>query len=190
MANKWIGALSLLLCGQLMASELVIESWRIDDKALWEQKIIPAFEAAHPGIQVKFNGVQNVEYMPTLWASLKAGKAGDLITCRPFDDSLALFKAGHLVELSEMAGMENFPSFAQSPWQTDSGAQTFCVPMASVIHGFFYNKKIFSELGLTVPQTREAFFAALDKVKADGRYVPLAVSGSESWVASSSVSRT
>ena len=56
--------------------------------------------------------------------------------------------------------------------------------MASVIHGFFYNKKIFNELGLTVPQTREAFFAALDKVKADGRYVPLAVSGSESWVAS------
>ncbi|MGY3886438.1 ABC transporter substrate-binding protein [Aeromonas aquatica] len=184
MANKWIGALSLLLCGQLMASELVIESWRIDDKTLWEQKIIPAFEAAHPGIEVKFNGVQNVDYMPTLWTSLKEGKAGDLITCRPFDDSLALFKAGHLAELSEMAGMENFPSFAQSPWQTDSGAQTFCVPMASVIHGFFYNKQIFSELGLSVPQTRDDFFAALDKVKADGRYVPLAMSGSESWVAS------
>jgi raffinose/stachyose/melibiose transport system substrate-binding protein len=167
-----------------MASELVIESWRIDDKALWEQKIIPAFKAAHPGIEVKFNGVQNVDYMPTLWASLKDGKAGDLITCRPFDDSLALFKAGHLVELTEMSGMENFPSFAQSPWQTDSGAQTFCVPMASVIHGFFYNKKIFSELGLGVPQSRDAFFAALDKVKADGRYVPLAMSGSESWVSS------
>ncbi|MFM5761176.1 ABC transporter substrate-binding protein [Aeromonas hydrophila] len=184
MSNKWIGALSLLLCGQLMASELVIESWRIDDKALWEKKIIPAFEASHPGIQVKFNGVQNVDYMPTLWTSLKEGKAGDLITCRPFDDSLALFKAGHLAELTEMSGMENFPSFAQSPWQTDSGAQTFCVPMASVIHGFFYNKKIFSELGLSVPQTRDAFFAALDKVKADGRYVPLAMSGSESWVSS------
>lgn len=184
MSKKWIGALSLLLCGQLMASELVIESWRIDDKALWEQKIIPAFEAAHPGIQVKFNGVQNVDYMPTLWASLKDGKVGDLITCRPFDDSLALFKAGHLAELTEMSGMENFPSFAQSPWQTDSGAQTFCVPMASVIHGFFYNKKIFSELDLTVPQTRDAFFAVLDKVKADGRYVPLAMSGSESWVSS------
>ena len=184
MSNKWIGALSLLLCGQLVASELVIESWRTDDKVLWEQKIIPAFEAAHPGIQVKFNGVQNVDYMPTLLTSLKDGKAGDLITCRPFDDSLALFKAGHLAELTEMSGMENFPSFAQSPWQTDSGAQTFCVPMASVIHGFFYNKKIFSELGLTIPQTRDGFFAALDKVKADGRYVPLAMSGAESWVSS------
>ncbi|MGE6105388.1 ABC transporter substrate-binding protein [Aeromonas veronii] len=184
MSKKWIGALSLLLCGQLMASELVIESWRTDDKALWEQKIIPAFEAAHPGIKVSFHPVQNVNYMPTLWESLKGGKAGDLITCRPFDDSLALFKAGYLAELTEMAGMENFPSFAQSPWQTDSGAQTFCVPMASVIHGFFYNKKIFSELGITLPQTRDQFFAVLDKIKADGRYVPLAMSGSESWVAS------
>lgn len=155
MTNKWIGALGLLLSGQLMASELVIESWRADDKALWEQKIIPAFEAANPGIKVKFNPVPNVNYTPTLWENLKAGKAGDLITCRPFDDSLALFKAGHLAEITEMAGMENFPSFAQAPWQTDSGAQTFCVPMASVIHGFFYNKKIFNELGLSVPQTRE-----------------------------------
>ncbi|EKF9834101.1 carbohydrate ABC transporter substrate-binding protein [Vibrio cholerae] len=184
MTNKWIGALGLLLSGQLMASELVIESWRADDKALWEQKIIPAFEAANPGIKVKFNPVPNVNYTPTLWENLKAGKAGDLITCRPFDDSLALFKAGHLAEITEMAGMENFPSFAQAPWQTDSGAQTFCVPMASVIHGFFYNKKIFNELGLSVPQTREQFFTVLDKVKADGRYIPLSMSGSESWVAS------
>ncbi|ENM3853375.1 carbohydrate ABC transporter substrate-binding protein [Vibrio cholerae] len=184
MTNKWIGALSLLLSGHLMASELVIESWRADDKALWEQKIIPAFEAANPGIKVKFNPVPNVSYTPTLWENLKAGKAGDLITCRPFDDSLALFKAGHLAELTEMAGMENFPSFAQAPWQTDSGAQTFCVPMASVIHGFFYNKKIFNELGISVPQTREQFFTVLDKVKADGRYIPLSMSGSESWVAS------
>ncbi|AKB07931.1 bacterial extracellular solute-binding family protein [Vibrio cholerae] len=184
MTNKWIGALGLLLSGQLMASELVIESWRADDKALWEQKIIPVFEAANPGIKVKFNPVPNVNYTPTLWENLKAGKAGDLITCRPFDDSLALFKAGHLAEITEMAGMENFPSFAQAPWQTDSGAQTFCVPMASVIHGFFYNKKIFNELGLSVPQTREQFFTVLDKVKVDGRYIPLSMSGSESWVAS------
>ncbi|MGL4716321.1 MAG: ABC transporter substrate-binding protein, partial [Aeromonas sp.] len=184
MAKKWMGALALLLCGQLIASELVIDSWRTDDKAVWEQKIIPAFEAAHPGIKVRFRTELDVNNMATLWDSLKQGKAGDLITCRPFDDSLALFKAGHLVELTEMAGMENFPSFAQSPWQTDSGAQTFCVPMASVIHGFFYNKKILSELGLTLPHTRDQFFAVLDKIKADGRYAPIAMGATDSWVAS------
>lgn len=35
-----------------------------------------------------------------------------------------------------------------------------------------------------MPQTREQFFTVLDKVKADGRYIPLSMSGSESWVAS------
>lgn len=70
MINKWIGALSLLLSSQLVASELVIESWRADDKALWEQKIIPAFEAAHPGIKVSFRPVKNVNYSPTLWENL------------------------------------------------------------------------------------------------------------------------
>ncbi|SIR54004.1 carbohydrate ABC transporter substrate-binding protein, CUT1 family [Aeromonas sp. RU39B] len=184
MAKKWIGALGLLLCCPLLAAELTIESWRVDDKDLWEQKIIPAFEASHPGISLKFKPVQNMYYMDTLQKNLKEGNAGDLITCRPFDDSLALFKAGYLSELTEMAGMENFPSFAQAPWQTDSGAQTFCVPMASVIHGFFFNRTIFKELGIAAPTTRDEFFAALEKVKADGRYVPLAVSGSESWVAS------
>ena len=84
MANKWIGALSLLLCGQLMASELVIESWRIDDKALWEEKIIPAFEAAHPGIQVSFNWAQDAEYMPALWGRRFASTA----CCRPPSTSL------------------------------------------------------------------------------------------------------
>ncbi|MCP4819469.1 MAG: sugar ABC transporter substrate-binding protein, partial [Shimia sp.] len=33
---------------------LTIESWRNDDLALWQEQIIPAFEAANPGIKVKF----------------------------------------------------------------------------------------------------------------------------------------
>ena len=33
---------------------LTIESWRNDDLAIWQEKIIPAFEAANPGIKVVF----------------------------------------------------------------------------------------------------------------------------------------
>ena len=33
---------------------LTIESWRTDDLAIWQDKIIPAFEAKNPGIKVKF----------------------------------------------------------------------------------------------------------------------------------------
>jgi len=33
---------------------LTIESWRNDDLKLWQNEIIPAFEAKNPGIKVNF----------------------------------------------------------------------------------------------------------------------------------------
>jgi ribonuclease HII len=46
--------------------------------------------------------------------------------------------------------------------------------MASVIHGFIYNKDAFDQLGIAVPTTVDEFFAALDKIKADGTYIAVA----------------
>jgi raffinose/stachyose/melibiose transport system substrate-binding protein len=162
---------------------LSIESWRNDDLTLWQDEIIPAFEAAHPGIKVKFTPSAPAEYNAVLNSKLDAGSAGDLITCRPFDASLALYDAGHLTDLSDLDAMDNFSDVAKSAWQTDDGSATFCVPMASVIHGFIYNKDAFEELGLDVPTTEAEFFAVLDAIKADGGYVPMAMGTNDQWEA-------
>ena len=55
--------------------------------------------------------------------------------------------------------------------------------MASVIHGFIYNKDAFDKLGIAVPATEAEFFAALDKIKADGTYIPLAMGTKDQWEA-------
>ncbi|MCE8519887.1 carbohydrate ABC transporter substrate-binding protein [Ruegeria pomeroyi] len=162
---------------------LTIESWRNDDLTLWQDKIIPAFEAKHPDIKVKFTPSAPAEYNAVLNAKLDAGSAGDLITCRPFDTSLGLYQNGHLADLSNLGGMANFSDVAKSAWQTDDGAATFCVPMASVIHGFIYNKDAFAELGLNVPETEVEFFDVLEKIKADGSYIPMAMGTNDQWEA-------
>lgn len=162
---------------------LTIESWRNDDLTLWQDEIIPAFEAEHPDIAVQFTPSAPAEYNAVLNSKLDAGSAGDLITCRPFDASLALYEAGHLADLSDMDAMDNFPDVAKSAWQTDDGSATFCVPMASVIHGFIYNKEIFEELGQEVPETEEEFFAVLDAIKEDGSYIPMAMGTNDQWEA-------
>jgi raffinose/stachyose/melibiose transport system substrate-binding protein len=72
---------------------------------------------------------------------------------------------------------------AKSAWITDDGSDVFCVPMASVIHGFIYNQDIFAELGLEEPATVEEFFALLDAVQADGQYAPLAMGTNDTWEA-------
>ncbi|UWR09427.1 MULTISPECIES: ABC transporter substrate-binding protein [Ruegeria] len=175
---------SSALAGTAMAeTTLTIESWRNDDLALWQEKIIPAFEAKHPDIKIKFTPSAPAEYNAALNAKLDAGSAGDLITCRPFDTSLGLYEAGKLADLSDLEGMANFSDVAKSAWQTDDGSATFCVPMASVIHGFIYNKDAFDELGLSVPETEAEFFAVLDKIKEDGTYIPMAMGTNDQWEA-------
>ncbi len=176
---------SALAATGVMAEDttLIIESWRNDDLTLWQEKIIPAFEAQHEGIKVNFTPSAPAEYNAALNSKLDAGSAGDLITCRPFDASLALFEAGHLVDLDDMEAMGNFSDVAKSAWQTDDGSASFCVPMASVIHGFIYNKDAFSEVGVEVPATEEEFFAALEKFKQDGNYIPMAMGTNDQWEA-------
>jgi len=176
-------AMAAMSSAALAATTLTIESWRNDDADLWTNTIIPAFEKAHPDIHVVFNPTAPTEYNAALNSRLEGGSAGDLITCRPFDASLDLYNKGYLADLTGLPGMENFSDVAKSAWTTDDGKATFCVPMASVIHGFIYNKKIFDELGLKVPKTIDEFHAVLDKIKADGKYVPIDLGTADQWEA-------
>lgn len=170
-----------LSCTVARAGTLVIESWRVDDKALWETVLIPAFQKKHPGIEVKFAPTAPTEYDSSLTARLAGGTAGDLIACRPFDVSLSLYRKGHLDKLDGKPGMQYFAPESLVAWQTDDGKDSFCMPVASVIHGFLYNKKVFKTLNLQPPKTEAEFFALLDAVKKDGRYAPLALGTAEQW---------
>ncbi len=185
MKSILLASTMLVAAGVAQAEDvtLTIESWRNDDLSIWQDKIIPAFEKANPGIKVKFTPSAPAEYNAVLNSKLDAGSAGDMITCRPFDVSLGLYDKGHLAALQDLEGMKNFSSVAKSGWSTDDGSATFCVPMASVIHGFIYNKDAFKEVGVEVPKTEAEFFAVLDKIKKDGNYIPLAMGTNDQWEA-------
>ena len=51
-----IASILSLIAGSASAADvtLTIESWRNDDLGIWQEKIIPAFEAKHPDIKLKF----------------------------------------------------------------------------------------------------------------------------------------
>ena len=163
---------------------LTIESWRNDDLPIWQQKIIPAFEKDHPGIKLNFQPTAPKEYNAALNSKLDAGTAGDIIACRPFDASLALFQKGQLTSVNAIPGMGNFTPIAKAGWSTDDGKTTYCVPVAAVLHGFIYNEDAFAQAGIKAPpKTDEEFFADLGKIKKDGTYVPLAMGTPDQWEA-------
>jgi len=177
----------LLLTGFVDAGTVVIESWRTDDKALWESVLIPAFQRRHIGIEMKYQASAPTEYDAGLSARFANGTAGDLVACRPFQVAQNLYKNGYLEKLDGKAGMENFPLTALVAWQTEDAQTTYCMPVASVIHGFLYNKKIFRKLNLQPPKTQAEFFAVLEAVKKQGAYHPLALGTAEKWEATQTV---
>ncbi len=167
------------------AVTLSIESWRSDDVAQWEEEIIPAFEDEHPDIQLEFNPTAPTEYDGALSSRLEGGTAGDIITCRSFDRSRDLHERGFLEEIDDLDGLENFDEFALQAWQTSEGDAQFCVPLAAVIHGNYYNAEAFDEVGLEIPETNDEFLDVLEQLQEDGTYTPLAWGTADDWIATS-----
>lgn len=165
--------------------EIVIESWRTDDIAVWEDVVLPAYMDRHPEVTVKFNATSNSEYGTTLTTKLQGGTAGDIIMVEPYDYRISLFKEGYLANIGEIttidADTEHYDEFALSAWQTDEG-ELFGLPLAAVSHGFIYNKTKFKELGLEIPKTTDEFFSLCQQIE-DAGYVALAMGSADEWVA-------
>jgi raffinose/stachyose/melibiose transport system substrate-binding protein len=159
--------------------KLVMGSWRTEDIEQWDA-ILAIFEAANPGIDVSFEPTLNTEYDAQLRTALEGGVGPDLVTCRPFDRALLLYEAGFLADIKDLEGLSHFSDVALGAWSTDDKSATYCVPMASVIHGFIYNKDIFAEVGVEPPTTESEFFAVLDQIQAAG-ITPLAITTKDSW---------
>ena len=124
------------------------------------------------------------EYNAVLNSKLEAGSAGDLITCRPFDASLALYDGATCQICRILRAMGNFSDVAKSAWQTDDGSASFCVPMASVIHGFIYNKDAFNELGHRRSQApRPSSLPRWTRSKRTAPYIPMAMGTNDQWEA-------
>lgn len=173
--------MSLALCSVARAQTLVIESWRTEDQALWDNVLLPVFHRQHPGITVKFSPTARALYDQTLATRLETGSAGDLISCRPFDASLALYTQGHLQALDGLPALRHFPASSRIAWQTDDGRNTFCLPLASVMHGIYYNKAIFRRLGLDVPGDRAQWFSAMRTVQQTPGLTALALGTADRW---------
>ncbi len=166
--------------------ELTMGSWRTEDIEQWDV-IIDAFNEEFPNIQISFEPTLNTEYDQSLRAALDSGGGPDLVTCRPFDVSLALYQQGHLADVTDVVdgamtedGEAAFGPVARSGWVADDGETMYCVPMASVLHGFFYNEALFDENGWEVPETTEDFMNLLATIDETG-VTPLAMGTADGW---------
>ncbi|HWO74998.1 MAG TPA: extracellular solute-binding protein [Bacillus sp. (in: firmicutes)] len=160
---------------------LTMGSWRTEDTALY-QKVIDKFNEKYPNIEIKFSPSKNTEYNTILNTALQGGEGPDIFHLRPYAPGIQLADAGYLVPLDDVEGLDKYPEAALQASRGSDGKQ-YGVPLNISTTQMFYNKKIFSDLGLEEPKTWDEFIELNETLLSEG-ITPIALGTKEGWLLS------
>ncbi|MCW5719774.1 MAG: extracellular solute-binding protein [Devosia sp.] len=172
---------AVLVAAPAFAQDITFWSWRQEDRAAYEQ-FIDTFEAANPGITVKFEAFEAANYNTILSTALAGGTGPDVMMVRAYGGLENVANAGYLEALSPetIPALANFsaPSLAAESLRADG--KVYAVPFASQTQLVIYNKAIFDANGLAEPQTWDELVAASQKLK-DAGVIPFANGTATAW---------
>lgn len=140
------------------------------------------FEDSHPGVTVEVSAMQHEDMLTKLDAAFQSGDAPSVYMERGGGELADHVEAGLTKDLTE-ASAETIAKLGGNVagWQVDG--QTYALPFSVGVVGFWYNKSLFAEAGITEPPaTIEDFYAAVDKLKAAG-IEPVSVGAGDKWPA-------
>ncbi|HEV8672858.1 MAG TPA: extracellular solute-binding protein [Methylomirabilota bacterium] len=151
------GALTLGLVAAADAAQLTWWShWAVEDSkkaVLFEAK--RRFEARHPGHTVEITFYEKKNMWPALRAAFTAGSGFPDVFY--YDQDVPEFvTAGWLADLSTGIRWENIEPYGKAFWtRPGPGGKvgTWAIPVEAASDEIYYNKKLFRDLGITVPAT-------------------------------------
>ena len=164
-----------------LAQDLTFWSWRQEDRAAYEQ-FIDAFEAANPGITVKYEAFEATNYNTILTTAL-AGGTGPAVMMVRSSGGLANAAPGDCLEPLTTAAVPALADFAAPAVAAETMRATgtiYAVPFASQTQLVIYNKAIFDANGIAEPQTWDELVALSQKLK-DAGVIPFANGTATAW---------
>ncbi len=148
---------------------------------------IAEYEAAHEDIDIVISSAQNQPYKEKIKTVIGTEEQPDIFYSWAGEFSERFIRENLILDLTPY--MEADQAWADSLIDsqmvnyTTSDGMIYGVPFRLDGKVFAYNRDIFDELGLEVPQTWDEFIACLDTIQADGKYTPIAEGNSDQWPA-------
>lgn len=147
------------------------------------EAFVEAFEAANPDITIERDVQDSDEMRPVIQTALASGTGPDVFyfdTGPGFAGVLA--GAGLLLPLDDAYASLGWDRHI-FPWtkeRTTFGGKVYGIGNEIELLGVYYNKDMFEELQLAVPQTYEDFVKAAEAIKAAGM-VPISFGAADGW---------
>jgi raffinose/stachyose/melibiose transport system substrate-binding protein len=179
----------LLPCTMLLAQggaeksaviELTHTNWRPEDLTAWT-KIYSEFEKDISGISIESTPRPTDRYFSSVEIDAEGGVLDDMVNIwqnRVWNNDM--FQRGYLMDLTGLIdNIDKMPDHHKYNFSTDDG-RIFALPVASQYTGMLYNKKIFRDNGIVIPETWDEFIAVCDTLLAKG-ITPLMFQGKDAW---------
>ena len=185
-----LGLLTLLLSVAPLAAQddVTLTFWfEGDAPATVElfQQVADTFAAERPGVTVEITSYGFDDFLRVMPLALDGGEGPDVAYVPWGLQALGRYAlAGHAVELTELAEENGWlDRYEMSDIRLTNGLtpdQIYGIPFENVTIGVFYNKEIFAELGLALPESLEDFEAIMGALL-DAGITPVSVGGRDSW---------
>jgi len=145
------------------------------------QNAIKQFEAAHPGVTIKMQNIQNEDYDGKLQTALNSNTAPDILFQRGGGKMQAMVNAGQLQQLN-LSAADKTNIGAGAPVDSINGT-VYGIPLDANPEGIYYSQDLFTKAGITTtPTTIPELEADIAKLKAAG-ITPVAVGAKDAWPA-------
>jgi raffinose/stachyose/melibiose transport system substrate-binding protein len=166
------------------AKPVTIEWWHIttgDPGKTVFQGIAYAYTALHPNVKINITILENEAFKTKLATSIQSGTVPDLFQSWGGGIMAAQADAGALKDItSDIASWKDTINPGALSIYAYKGKQ-YGVPWDMGMIGVWYNKKLFTQAGISAPPaTWDEFLADVSKLKTAG-ITPLAIAGKDKW---------
>jgi len=170
--------------------KVTVTWWHIstaeDHKAIW-QKLADEYMTAHPNVTIEISVLENEAFKSKLTTVMQGGTPPDIFQSWGGGVMNEYAKAGLLKDITADldadggAWRSTFAAGALGVYALDG--KNYGVPWDMGMVGFWYNKDLFAQAGIsTPPATWTEFLADVGKLQTAG-IVPIAVGGGDKWPA-------
>lgn len=146
------------------------------------EQVAQDFEAEHPGIDVEVSAMAHEDMVDKLEAAFQSGDVPDVYMERGGGELADHVEAGLVRDLSDDAAEEIEKVGGNvAGWQVDG--QTYALPFSVGVVGFWYNRDLFDQAGITEPPTTmDELYDVIDQLEASD-ITPISVGAGDKWPA-------
>ncbi len=149
------------------------------------ESAVARFMEAYPNVTVEEVHQQNDNYKQQLIVAMSSGKCPNMYIHWGGGPMAEYYNSGFVNDLTEMFNTYDHPDFIEAAVaQSTYEDKVLAIPYGGLSGAdIFYNKNIFAEVGVEVPQTIDELEAVADKLKEAG-YTPFSLANSPGWTGS------